>query len=173
MEEAENEAESCRKEITKITEERIEEQKSLTEALEGAMIEKTQLESKWNSEFEQLRTFNSDREEHLLEDCEWKIRSMEKKCKEKIDLAENNKKEAEDKARQMGKLVTDNLLEVEHLKTITSECQHLRGLTGEQRDSLKLLTQQMDDLKTAAAEANLKAQAEIANCKNIKRLCDM
>lgn len=38
--------------------------------------------------------FCLDREELLLQDCEWKIRATEKACKERLTAAEQLKKEA-------------------------------------------------------------------------------
>lgn len=36
----------------------------------------------------------SDREELLLQDCEWKIRAIEKSCKDRLNAAEQAKQEA-------------------------------------------------------------------------------
>lgn len=94
---AQSVAEKVRKEKDKLLEERAEEQKIITEALELALKERAQVEAKWKSDFEQLRTVNTDREEHLMEDCEWKIRSMQKNCKEKIETVERERKLAMDK----------------------------------------------------------------------------
>lgn len=94
---AQTKAETVRKEKDKLLEERTEEQKIITEALEMALKERTQVEAKWKNDFEQLRTVNTDREEHLMEDCEWKIRSMQKHCKEKIETVERERKVAMDK----------------------------------------------------------------------------
>lgn len=38
--------------------------------------------------------FPPDREEHLLNDCEWKLRSTEQSCKAKVLAAETAKREA-------------------------------------------------------------------------------
>lgn len=42
-----------------------------------------------------------DREELLLQDCEWKIRSTERACKERINTAEKAKKEAIEKSEKL------------------------------------------------------------------------
>lgn len=42
-----------------------------------------------------------DREEHLLQDCEWKLRSTEQACKAKVVAAESARKEALEKAEQI------------------------------------------------------------------------
>lgn len=43
----------------------------------------------------------TDREELLLQDCEWKIRETEKTCKDRINTAEQAKKEAVKRAEKI------------------------------------------------------------------------
>lgn len=84
----------------RVTEWDVERQKLQT-ALDAAIEERTRLETKWHHEFEQLRTVNSDREEHLLQDCEWKLRTTEQTCKAKVKAAEAARNEAVNKANEI------------------------------------------------------------------------
>lgn len=43
----------------------------------------------------------SDREELLLQDCEWKIRETERNCKKRVDAAEVAKKDALQKSEEV------------------------------------------------------------------------
>ena len=45
--------------------------------------------------------FLLEREEHLLQDCEWKLRTTEQKCKAKVVAAELAKDEAVNKAAEI------------------------------------------------------------------------
>lgn len=110
--EAKAEAETLRLEKEKLQEERAEEQKIIKEALELALKERSQVEAKWKCDFEQLRTHHSDREEHLMEDCEWKLRSMQKNCKEKLEAVERERKAAIDKATRLEQENRNNMAEV-------------------------------------------------------------
>jgi hypothetical protein len=104
--------ESLKLEKEKLVDERAEEQKIVKEALELALKERAQLEAKWKHDFENLRTLNSDREEHLMEDCEWKLRSMQKICKEKLELAEREKKSAQEKLVHLEQETKERIEEV-------------------------------------------------------------
>ena len=55
------------------------------------------MEGKYDKEFENLRTLNSNREVQMLEDFEWKLREVQKTCKKKMhDIeTENEKKNCE------------------------------------------------------------------------------
>lgn len=76
--------------------------------------------------FSKQRVFNvfefADREELLLQDCEWKIRETERSCKDRINAAELAKKEALQKSEQIAnnaktqseQVVEDNLLDIFH-----------------------------------------------------------
>lgn len=81
--------------------EKMEEQKVLRGELDKALQERSELEVKWKKDFEQIRNVNTEREERLLEDCEWKMRSMQKQCKEKLDSAEKEKKAALEKLTEI------------------------------------------------------------------------
>lgn len=51
----------------------------------------------------------TDREEHLLQDCEWKLRSTEQKCKARVVAAEQAKLDA---------LLHSNVIETEAKRQI-------------------------------------------------------
>lgn len=42
---------------------------------------KKEMQEKFEKDFEQLRSFNAEREQQLLEDCEWKLREVYKDSK--------------------------------------------------------------------------------------------
>lgn len=96
-----SETEKCQLEKEKLQQEKMEEQKVLREALDKALKERSELDAKWKKDFEQIRNVNSEREERLLEDCEWKMRSMQKQCKEKLDSAEKEKQAAVEKMTEI------------------------------------------------------------------------
>lgn len=96
-----SETEKCQLEKEKLMQEKMEEQKVLREALDKALKERSEIETKWKKDFEQIRNVNSEREERLLEDCEWKMRSMQKQCKEKLDVAEKEKSAAVQKMTEI------------------------------------------------------------------------
>lgn len=91
----------------KLLQSKQEEQKLIKDALETALQERVQIDAKWKNDFEQLRNVNSDREEHLMEDCEWKIRTMQKSCKEKLELAEKEKKAAIEKVEEEQRIISE------------------------------------------------------------------
>lgn len=109
---AQSEAERRQKEKDTLLEERAEEQKLVKEALESALKERAQIEAKWKNDFEQLRTVHSGREETLMEDCEWKIRSMQKNCKEKMEKIESERKMAMDKMARLEQETSKRIEEV-------------------------------------------------------------
>lgn len=94
----------------------MEEQKVLREALDKALRERNELETKFKKDFEQIRNVNSEREEHLMEDCEWKMRSMQKQCKEKLDVAEKEKTAATQKLTEIQAEWTKHSTEVSDIK---------------------------------------------------------
>lgn len=89
-----SETEKCQLEKQKLMQEKVEEQKVLRDALDKALKERTELETKFKRDFEQIRNVNSEREERLMEDCEWKMRTMQKTCKEKLEAAERERQKA-------------------------------------------------------------------------------
>ncbi|XP_065086929.1 interaptin-like isoform X2 [Ochlerotatus camptorhynchus] len=165
-------AETVRKEKDKLLDERAEEQKIITEALELALKERAQVDAKWKNDFEQLRTVNTDREEHLMEDCEWKIRSMQKNCKEKIETVERERKLAMDKMVRLEQESRKHVDEVKHLRSFEAEVSQLRGLTYDQKESLTIMTRQIDQLKTELEMANNKLEVEIVKVQQIKNRCE-
>lgn len=116
--EAQCDASDIRLEKDKCIAEHEAENKRLQEALEASLVERKKVDEKWHVDFEMLRTVNSgrnvffrtsnclilcfysDREEHLLQDCEWKLRSTEQACKAKVVAAETARKEALEKAER-------------------------------------------------------------------------
>lgn len=47
----------------------------------------------FNQEYEKLRTLNSEREQQLLNDFEWKLREVEMNCKRRIEEKKTNNEE--------------------------------------------------------------------------------
>lgn len=171
--EARSEVDTLKAEKDKLIEERGEEQKIKQEMLEQVVKEKQENEIKWKKEFEQLRNYNSDREEHLLEDCEWQLRNMQKNCKEKIEIAEKLKVEALKKSAATEQEANEKLNQVEHLKSHEAEVQQLRGLTNEQRQSLNVMQSEVEELKAELQTATERAETEIENMRMLKYRCEM
>ncbi|XP_021711061.1 uncharacterized protein LOC5564138 isoform X3 [Aedes aegypti] len=169
---AQSEAERVQKEKNQLLEERAEEQKLVKEALESALKERAQIEAKWKNDFEQLRTVHSDREEQFMEDCEWKIRSMQKNCKEKMEKIESEHKMAMDKMAQLEQESSKHIEEAKHLRSYEAEVAQLRGLTYDQKEALKTMTRQIDQLKADLLMANNKLEAEIVKVQQIKNRCE-
>lgn len=94
-----------------------------------------------------------DREELLLQDCEWKIRSTERTCKDRITAAERAKSEAIAKSEKISSEAESQSEKLKHLKTYEAEVASLRGLTNEQRQSIAFLTQQLEDIKARLDES--------------------
>ncbi|XP_038107560.1 apical junction molecule isoform X3 [Culex quinquefasciatus] len=170
--EAKAEAETLRLEKEKLQEERAEEQKIIKEALELALKERSQVEAKWKCDFEQLRTHHSDREEHLMEDCEWKLRSMQKNCKEKLEAVERERKAAIDKATRLEQENRNNMAEAIRLRSFEGEATKLRGLTNDQKETLTVMTRQIDRLRNELEDASNKLEAEIVKAQQLKTRCE-
>lgn len=100
----------------------------------------------------------TDREELLLQDCEWKLRATEKSCKDRIAEAERLKKEALEKASKVEKDAQEQIDKIKHLKTYEAELAQLRGLTGEQRESINSLTNQLEEVKSRLEDATDKLE---------------
>ncbi|XP_062564757.1 uncharacterized protein LOC134227360 isoform X2 [Armigeres subalbatus] len=169
---AQSESERRQKEKDKLVQERDEEQKLVKEALESAVRERAQIDAKWKNDFEQLRTVHSDREEHLMEDCEWKIRSMQKNCKEKIEKVECERKMALDKMARLEQETSKHVEETKHLRSYEAEVAQLRGLTYDQKEALTTMTRQMDQLRADLLMANNKLEAELVKVQQIKNRCE-
>ncbi|KAL5292548.1 hypothetical protein ACFFRR_011380 [Megaselia abdita] len=162
----------CRKEADSLRIEKDQEMKTLQNALKVSEEEKQALETKWQKEFELLRTQNADREEHLITDCEWQLRIMQKQCKDKIDSAEKAKSEALEKATKIESEAKDKFTEVSHLKTYEAEVKQLRGLTCDQRSSIVEMTEKIEELKSDLEAANQELETQIEFVKKIKYQCD-
>ncbi|XP_055623798.1 uncharacterized protein LOC129767186 isoform X2 [Toxorhynchites rutilus septentrionalis] len=169
---AKAEADALRKERDKLLEERTDEQKIIKEALELSLKERAQVEAKWRHDFEELRTVHSEREEHLMVDCEWKIRSMQKNCKEKIETVERERKIAMDKMVKLEQDSRKYTEEVKHLRSYEAEVAQLRGLTYDQKEALTTMTRQVDQLKAEVVIANHKLESEIVKVQQIKNRCE-
>lgn len=195
---AQTDLNESRTEKERLVRERAVEKQALQDALDAAIMERAENDAKWQRDFEQLRTLNSgervdhksvwysdwgrkrtkclirisDREELLLQDCEWKIRETERNCKKRVDAAEVAKKDALQKSEEVAvnaKTQTEQvstsfafhgsrhedgiirlfliLSQAKKLKNSEAEVNALRGLTGEQRESISFLTQQLELIK--------------------------
>ncbi|XP_026675968.1 coiled-coil domain-containing protein 18-like [Diaphorina citri] len=92
------EAEKIKKAETEV------EMKIMREALDEALKQKSILQKRFESEFNQLRNVNTAQEQQLLDDFEWKLREVEQSCKKKILEAEKSKRELE---AQVAKLTSE------------------------------------------------------------------
>lgn len=162
----------CRKEADSLRIEKDQEVKTLQNALTVSKGEKKSLETKWQKEFELLRTQNANQEELLITDCEWQMRIMQKQCKDKLDSAEKTKSEALETAAKIESEAKEKFTEVSHLKTYEAEVRQLRGLTSDQRTSLLEMTEQIEELKSDLEAANQELETQIEFVKKIKYQCD-
>lgn len=163
--EAQSDAESSRAEKEQLINARTEEEKIIRDSLEQAIEERNQVDAKWQKEFEQLRSLHQDREEHLMEDVEWKMRSMQRQCKEKLDKAEELQRELV----EITKMQEDK---IESLSTLEAEVKGLRGLTGEQCENLASIMRQLEEAKEELNEANERCEEEIRSAQKIKVQCE-
>ncbi|XP_055716954.1 putative leucine-rich repeat-containing protein DDB_G0290503 isoform X2 [Phlebotomus papatasi] len=165
--EAQSNADNARKERDRLKDERVEEQKLVQDTLDAALTQKDQLEAK----FEHLRNVNQEREERLMEDCEWKVRAMQKKCKERLEAITKEHQQAMETNTKLKATAEQYLKELNRLKTIESECNALRGLTSDQRDSLMSVSVQLSEVKAELETAKLRAEQEIRTAQKIKTQC--
>jgi chromosome segregation ATPase len=163
--------ERLRQERDEILDKLTVQEKLLRDILTTASEEREQIVAKMKHDFEQLRNVNSDREEHLMEDCEWKLRQMMKQCKEKIDKAEKEKLALKDQAQMDRQTIRSQRDEIKSLKACEEEANQLRGLTNDQKDTLTTMMKRIDDLKTDLANTKRRLQDEIDSCLQIKRDC--
>ena len=88
----------------------------LFQALEEALEEKALVLARFEQDFEKLRTVNTDREQQLLDDFEWKLREVEQSCKRRLDekdkALEEHLKEGRKELELKLKLAEQQLLEV-------------------------------------------------------------
>ncbi|XP_037032855.1 putative leucine-rich repeat-containing protein DDB_G0290503 isoform X1 [Bradysia coprophila] len=169
--EAQCDASDVRREKDECVAEQEAENKRLQEALEVALAEKKKIDEKWHVDFELLRTVNSDREEHLLQDCEWKLRSTEQACKAKVVAAEAARKEALEKAEQIEVEAKKQISEVQHLRSYEAEVAALRGLTSDQKESINSMIFQLDEMKKELETANKTVDESIETVRKIKFQC--
>lgn len=163
--------EQLRQERDEILDKLTVQEKLLRDVLETSMEEREQLQAKWKHDFEQLRNVNCDREEHLMEDCEWKIRQMMKQCKEKIEKCEKEKLALKDQAQIDRQTIKSQKDEIKSLKSCEVEVNHLRGLNTEQKDSIKSMMRRIDDLNSELNAIKKRLQKEIDSAIQIKRDC--
>lgn len=163
--------EKTRQERDEILNKLTAQEKILRDILETATVEREQIVAKWKHEFEKLRNVNSDREEQLMVDCEWKLRQMMKQCKEKTVKFEGEKMTLEEKAQVDRQTIRSQRDEIKTLKACEKEVVELRGLTDEQKDSLSSMLKRIDDLKAELANVKRRLQDEVDSCLQIKRDC--
>ncbi|XP_050079796.1 centromere protein F [Anopheles maculipalpis] len=169
---AKSEVDRLKEERQKLLDERTEEQKVMREALEESVRERAQVEAKWKQTFEQLRDVNNAREEDLMKDCEFTIRSMQKTCKEKMETVEKERKQALEQVCRLEELARKRTDEVRHLKSYEAEVEQLRGLTYDQKESLVTMTRQVDSLKAELETAYNKLEEEMVKVQQIKNRCE-
>ncbi|XP_066972142.1 trichohyalin-like isoform X10 [Macrobrachium rosenbergii] len=87
------EKEKLTKTIEEIEAERDDEIKIIQDALDEAAQEREELIATFEKELQNINTMNSNREQQLMEDFEWKLREIEKEHKKKLEekdrMAEN------------------------------------------------------------------------------------
>ncbi|XP_035789832.1 uncharacterized protein LOC118465575 isoform X2 [Anopheles albimanus] len=169
---ARSELDRLKEEHQRLLDARAEEQKVMRDALEESVQQRAQVEAKWKHDFEQLRNVNNDREEHLMQDCEFAIRNMQKTCKERIETVEKEKKQALDKVNRLEEVTRKQIDEVKHLKSYEAEVEQLRGLTYDQKEALATMTRQVEMLKTDLQTATDKLEQEIVKMQQIKSRCE-
>uniref|UniRef100_A0A182SLW0 Uncharacterized protein n=1 Tax=Anopheles maculatus TaxID=74869 RepID=A0A182SLW0_9DIPT len=169
---AKSEVDRLKEERQKLLDERTEEQKIMREALEESVRERAQVEAKWKQTFEQLRDVNNAREEDLMKDCEFTIRSMQKSCKEKMETVEKERKQALEQVGRLEELARKRTDEVRHLKSYEAEVEQLRGLTYDQKESLVTMTRQVESMKAELETAYNKLEEEMVKVQQIKNRCE-
>jgi predicted nuclease with TOPRIM domain len=163
--------EKLRQERDDILDKLMVQEKLLRDILQTASEDREQIVAKMKHDFEQLRNVNCDREEHLMEDCEWKLRQMMKQCKEKIEKADKEKLTLKDQAQIDRQTIRSQRDEIKSLKACEVEASQLRGLTNDQKDTMTTMIKRMEDLKTDLAKTKERLQDEIDSCLQIKRDC--
>lgn len=169
--EASIDVEKLRQERDELLDKLTVQEKLLRDILQTATDEREKIIAKWKHDFEQIRNVNCDREEHLMEDCEWKLRSMMKQCKEKLEKAESEKLTLKDQAQVDKQLIKSQRDEIKNLKACEREANQLRGLSQDQKDSISSMLQRIDDLKAELSSLKRRLQDEIDSCLQIKRDC--
>lgn len=155
---------------TELMAEREEEKKKVEETLQNAIEQKKEIERKWKEDFEKIRTINIMKEQQLLDDFEWKLREVQKSCKQRLGDKDEEVKNrlteayqiAEDKMKQANEMTN----KVENLKSYEIEVEHLRDLTENQKKALQEMQEKQEQMKEA--EDSLKKET-----KRLRTLIDM
>ncbi|XP_037956471.1 uncharacterized protein LOC119686078 isoform X2 [Teleopsis dalmanni] len=169
---AQSDAEEWRQEVIKIRAELEEQISALNNALKISRNERRICEDRWQTEFEIMRTQNRDREETLMEDCEWKIRQTQGTCKEKLEKSESARREALQKVEELENDLAARDEQLETLKTFEAEVRSLRGVVGEQEQSIQALITQLERLTTELTETKENLKEEIHARSQLKYQCD-
>ncbi|KFB47177.1 AGAP011049-PA-like protein [Anopheles sinensis] len=169
---AKSEVDRLNDERQKLLDARTEEQKIMREALEESIQQRAQVEAKWKHDFEQLRNVNNDREEHLMKDCEFTVRNMQKTCKEKVETADRERKQALEKVGRLEEQTRRQSDEMRHLKSVEAEVEQLRGLTYDQKEALASMTRQVEGLKAELETAYNRLEEEMVKVQQIKNRCE-
>ncbi|XP_071542009.1 uncharacterized protein [Panulirus ornatus] len=133
----EEERDKLSKTMEEIEAEREEEIKIIQDALDEAAQEREELIATFEKELQNMNTRNSNREQQLMEDFEWKLREMEKEHKKKLDerdrkaentlhRAKRQAEEAEAEFRQKQEKMK-NELNAEWEDKLRSECSRLKA----------------------------------------------
>ncbi|XP_023711917.1 protein FAM184A isoform X4 [Cryptotermes secundus] len=153
LEEVRSERDKLEQTRVEMEADREEEIKIIERALEEALEEKALILARFEQDFEKLRTVNTDREQQLLDDFEWKLREVEQACKRRLEekdkAAEERLKEGKKELELKLKLAEQQLQELPQLKTYEAEVIQLRGLTIEQQRSLRVTTRQTEQLQVS------------------------
>lgn len=131
------EKEKLTKTIEEIETERDDEIKIIQDALEEAAQEREELIASFEKEFQNINSMNSNREQQLMEDFEWKLREIEKDHKKKLEekdrMAENtmhrHKRHADDTEAefQQKQEKMKNELNAEWEDKLRTECSRLKA----------------------------------------------
>ncbi|XP_065352623.1 myosin-11-like isoform X2 [Cloeon dipterum] len=125
-----------------------EETKQLKEELDEAVAQKKAVTAKYEKEYEQLRTVNSDREQQMLDDFEWKLREVEGSCKRKL---EEKTKEVERRVKdvqiKLDQRIAMHTADVEKLQKLEAEMTQLRSLSHDQQRLLREAQREHDKLE--------------------------
>ncbi|XP_066972128.1 putative leucine-rich repeat-containing protein DDB_G0290503 isoform X2 [Macrobrachium rosenbergii] len=156
------EKEKLTKTIEEIEAERDDEIKIIQDALDEAAQEREELIATFEKELQNINTMNSNREQQLMEDFEWKLREIEKEHKKKLEekdrmaeerlnavrnLVESELAESITKVAEDRRLADEKLAEVGHLKSYEAEAIQLRGVTHELQKALRASAREMERLK--------------------------
>ncbi|XP_071542005.1 uncharacterized protein [Panulirus ornatus] len=158
----EEERDKLSKTMEEIEAEREEEIKIIQDALDEAAQEREELIATFEKELQNMNTRNSNREQQLMEDFEWKLREMEKEHKKKLDERDRKAEERINAVRNMveseladslikvaedRRIADEKLCEVGHLKSYEAEVIQLRGVTHELQKALRASAREMEHLK--------------------------